>query len=57
MIKVLIVDDSPLIRALLTEVLQQAHDIKVVGVAEDPLQARELIKALNPDVITLDDSR
>ncbi|ATC96096.1 protein-glutamate methylesterase/protein-glutamine glutaminase [Pseudoalteromonas tunicata] len=54
MIKVLIVDDSPLIRALLTEVLQQAHDIKVVGVAEDPLQARELIKALNPDVITLD---
>lgn len=54
MIKVLIVDDSPLIRALLTEILQQAGDIKVVGAAEDPLHARELIKALNPDVITLD---
>ena len=54
MIKVLIVDDSPLIRAVLTEVLQKAHDIEVVGTANDPYQARDLIKKLNPDVITLD---
>ncbi len=54
MIKVLIVDDSPLIRALLTEVIEQASDLKVIGVAEDPYDAREKIKALNPDLITLD---
>lgn len=54
MIKVLIVDDSPLIRAVLTEVLNQANDIKVIGTANDPYQARDLIKQLNPDVITLD---
>ncbi|TMP81119.1 chemotaxis response regulator protein-glutamate methylesterase [Pseudoalteromonas phenolica] len=54
MIKVLIVDDSPLIRGILTEVIQQADDLEVVGSAEDPYQAREMIKSLNPDVITLD---
>ncbi|NOU52767.1 chemotaxis response regulator protein-glutamate methylesterase [Pseudoalteromonas sp. JBTF-M23] len=54
MIKVLIVDDSPLIRGLLTEILNQAPDIKVVGAAADPYQAREMIKSLNPDVLTLD---
>ncbi|SFD21879.1 protein-glutamate methylesterase/protein-glutamine glutaminase [Pseudoalteromonas denitrificans] len=54
MIKVLIVDDSPLIRALLTEILQLASDIKVVGSAEDPFDAREKIKVLKPDVLTLD---
>tara|TARA_B100000586_G_C20089649_1_gene419471 strand:- start:203 stop:1237 length:1035 start_codon:yes stop_codon:yes gene_type:complete len=54
MIKVLIVDDSALIRGLLKEVLEQAQDIKVVGAAEDPYQARDLIKRLNPDVLTLD---
>ncbi|TLX48637.1 chemotaxis response regulator protein-glutamate methylesterase [Pseudoalteromonas phenolica] len=54
MIKVLIVDDSPLIRGILTEVIQQATDLEVVGSAEDPYQAREMIKSLNPDVITLD---
>jgi len=54
MIKVLIVDDSPLIRGILTEVIQQANDLEVVGSAEDPYQAREMIKSLNPDVITLD---
>jgi two-component system chemotaxis response regulator CheB len=54
MIKVLIVDDSPLIRGILTEVIQQADDLEVVGSAEDPYQAREMIKTLNPDVITLD---
>lgn len=54
MIKVLVIDDSPLIRGILTEVLQQARDITVVGCAEDPYQAREMIKTLNPDVLTLD---
>jgi two-component system chemotaxis response regulator CheB len=53
-IKVLIVDDSALIRNLLTELLQGDKDIEVVGTASDPYVAREKIKALNPDVITLD---
>ncbi|TMN42738.1 chemotaxis response regulator protein-glutamate methylesterase [Pseudoalteromonas sp. S2755] len=54
MIKVLIVDDSPLIRGLLKEILGQADGIKVVGTAEDPYEARELIKSTSPDVLTLD---
>lgn len=53
-IKVLIVDDSALIRQLLTELLQDEHDIEVVGTAADPHIARDKIKALKPDVITLD---
>ena len=53
-IKVLIVDDSALVRQMLTELLNSAPDIEVVGVAHDPYMAREKIKALNPDVLTLD---
>lgn len=53
-IRLLIVDDSALIRKLLTEIFKSSDDIEVVGVAEDPIVARELIKKLNPDVITLD---
>jgi two-component system, chemotaxis family, protein-glutamate methylesterase/glutaminase len=53
-IKVIIVDDSALIRALLKEVINQADDMEVVGVAGDPYVARDLIRELNPDVITLD---
>ena len=53
-IKVLIVDDFALIRMLLSELLGSDADISVVGVAPDPLVAREKIKALNPDVVTLD---
>jgi two-component system chemotaxis response regulator CheB len=53
-IKVLIVDDSALIRKLLTEMLGRDRGIEVVGVAADPYVAREKIKLLNPDVITLD---
>jgi two-component system chemotaxis response regulator CheB len=53
-IKVLIIDDSALIRELLTEMLRGERDFEVVGTAPDPLVAREKIKALNPDVITLD---
>ncbi|GAO35159.1 chemotaxis protein [Sulfuricella sp. T08] len=53
-IKVLIVDDSALIRSVLKEIIENHKDLKVVGAAPDPLVAREMIKALNPDVITLD---
>jgi two-component system, chemotaxis family, protein-glutamate methylesterase/glutaminase len=53
-IKVIIVDDSALIRALLKEVINQAHDMEVVGVAGDPYIARDLIREHNPDMITLD---
>lgn len=53
-IKVLIVDDSALVRKLLSEMLARDHEIEVVGAAADPYAAREKIKQLNPDVITLD---
>jgi len=53
-IRVLIVDDSSLVRQMLSEILNAAPDIEVVGTAGDPLIARERIKALNPDVLTLD---
>lgn len=54
MIKVLVVDDSKLIRALVSEIVNAAEDMEVVGEAEDPFVARELIKQHNPDVLTLD---
>ena len=54
MYKVLIVDDSELIRQVLTEIIGQAPDLKVVGVASDPYDARDKIKELKPDVLTLD---
>ena len=53
-VRVLIVDDSALIRQLLTTLLSSDPGIEVVGTADDPYAARERIKALNPDVITLD---
>ncbi|HEY6641038.1 chemotaxis response regulator protein-glutamate methylesterase [Povalibacter sp.] len=53
-IRLLIVDDSALVRKLLTEMLGRDRDIEVVGTATDPYAAREKIKQLNPDVITLD---
>ncbi len=54
MIKVLIIDDSALVRQMLTSILEKAEDIEVVGTAQDPLVARDKIKKLNPDVLTLD---
>jgi two-component system chemotaxis response regulator CheB len=53
-IRVLIVDDSALMRQMLTALLSKDPDIEVIGVAPDPYAAREKIKALNPDVLTLD---
>lgn len=53
-IKVLIVDDSALIREVLSRTLGRDGDITVVGTAEDPIDARQKIKTLNPDVVTLD---
>ncbi|MDR1050296.1 MAG: chemotaxis response regulator protein-glutamate methylesterase [Deltaproteobacteria bacterium] len=54
MIKVLVVDDSAIVRKIFTEQLSQAKDIEVVGTAPDPFVARDLILKLNPDVVTLD---
>lgn len=53
-IKVLIIDDSAVIRNIVNEVLSSDDEIEVVGEAKDPFIAREQIKKLNPDVITLD---
>lgn len=53
-IKLLIVDDSALVRQMLTQIFSEADDIEVVGSAGDPLIARDKIKLLNPDVLTLD---
>jgi two-component system, chemotaxis family, protein-glutamate methylesterase/glutaminase len=53
-IKVLIVDDSALVRQILVEILKTAADMEVVGTASDPFVAREKIKETNPDVLTLD---
>jgi two-component system chemotaxis response regulator CheB len=52
--RVLIVDDSALVRQMLTEMLGSDPAITVVGAAPDPIVARDMIKSLNPDVVTLD---
>ena len=53
-IKVLVIDDSALIRNILKEIINEQTDMMVVGAAPDPLIAREMIRTLNPDVLTLD---
>jgi len=53
-IKVVVVDDSALVRSLLAEIINKQPDMRCIGTANDPLQAREIIRELNPDVITLD---
>jgi two-component system, chemotaxis family, protein-glutamate methylesterase/glutaminase len=53
-VRVLIVDDSALVRSVLTEILSTDPQIEVVGTASDPLIARDKIKQLDPDVLTLD---
>ncbi|HEX7156098.1 MAG TPA: chemotaxis response regulator protein-glutamate methylesterase [Burkholderiaceae bacterium] len=52
--RVLIIDDSALIRSLLTEIINQQPDMQAIGAAPDPLIAREMIRSMNPDVLTLD---
>ena len=53
-IRVVVVDDSALVRSLLAEIINRQRDMECVGAANDPLVAREMIRELNPDVITLD---
>ncbi|MDA1132728.1 MAG: chemotaxis response regulator protein-glutamate methylesterase [Proteobacteria bacterium] len=53
-VRVLVVDDSALFQRLFQDILSQDPEIEVVGTAENPLRAREMIKQLNPDVLTLD---
>lgn len=48
------VDDSALVRSLLAKIINRQHDMECVGAANDPLVARDMIRELNPDVITLD---
>ncbi len=54
MIRVLIVDDSATMRGLIKVTLERDPEIQVIGEARDPLEARQAIKDLNPDVVTLD---
>ena len=53
-IRVLVVDDSALVRSLLAEIINRQSDMECIGTANDPLIAREMIRELNPDVLTLD---
>jgi len=53
-ISVIVIDDSALIRKLLSEIINSQPDMEVVGAAPDPIVAREMIRTLNPDVLTLD---
>ncbi len=52
--RVLVVDDSPTMRGLISAILNSDPDVSVIGQAGDALEAREAIKRLNPDVVTLD---
>ena len=52
--RVVVVDDSALVRSLLAEIINRQSDMECIGAAADPLVAREMIRNLNPDVITLD---
>lgn len=53
-LKVLVVDDSALIRSLMKAIINREKDMECVGTAPDPMAAREMIKERNPDVLTLD---
>jgi len=53
-VKVLVVDDSATMRAMIKTVLRSDPSIEIIGEAGDAYEARDLIKKLNPDVITLD---
>jgi two-component system chemotaxis response regulator CheB len=53
-IRVLVVDDSPLIRNVLEAIINEQPDMQVVGMAADAMDARDKVRDLHPDVITLD---
>jgi len=53
-IRVIVVDDSALVRSLLSEIINRQNDMECIGAANDPIAAREMIREINPDVITLD---
>lgn len=53
-IRVIVVDDSALVRSMLTEIINRQPDMECIAAASDPLVAREMIRNMNPDVITLD---
>ncbi|MBS0292301.1 MAG: chemotaxis response regulator protein-glutamate methylesterase [Proteobacteria bacterium] len=53
-IRAIVVDDSALVRSLLSEIINRQPDMECIGTANDPLIAREMIREQNPDVITLD---
>ncbi|HAO22393.1 MAG TPA: chemotaxis response regulator protein-glutamate methylesterase, partial [Desulfobacteraceae bacterium] len=53
-IKLMIVDDSKLMRRVISKIFEGSESVQIVGEAEDGKQALELIPQLNPDVITLD---
>ncbi|MEY4753697.1 MAG: hypothetical protein RJA44_1372 [Pseudomonadota bacterium] len=53
-IRVVVVDDSALVRTILSDLINRQPDMECIGVASDPFVAREMIRNLNPDVITLD---
>jgi two-component system chemotaxis response regulator CheB len=53
-IRVLVIDDSALMRRILTDLLSRDPSIEVIGVAPDPYIARDKIRKLQPDVLTLD---
>ena len=52
--RVLVVDDSALVRKLLLEIINSQNDMVCIGTANDPLIAREMIREMDPDVLTLD---
>lgn len=54
LIKVLVVDDSALVRDMLSHIINSHSELRVVGVAKDPFEARRAIKSLRPDVLSLD---
>lgn len=53
-IRVVVVDDSALVRSILSAIINEQADMECIGVANDPYAAREMIRSTNPDVITLD---
>ena len=53
-IKVLVVDDSALIRSVMSKIINSQRDMETIATAPDPFVARDQIRKFNPDVITLD---